>query len=136
MLQQGIDSVRFLNTDIEIGPVTLALFGTVIVVVLFVLGEYFVRWILAFGRSYKATRDLTDPYNRYYYLVAFIVFFALSFMAKINEVRFDDPIMMLVSVMILFSFLGWSLVSDRRTMVIIIFAILGSIFGDVFATII
>lgn len=121
---------------VEIGPITIAVLGTMV----FVISIIFLRLIGSF--FFKKGRDLglfrggsSKLYNKYFYFIVFGVFFMLSFITVASSVPFDDPFFMIIASMFVILFIGWSFTSDIRILQILVIALLGSFIGYFIANI-
>jgi len=126
---QNADEIWFLN--FEIGPVTMMLIGTIAFVFITLGIKYFILFIYNKAKLYGIIRAGATPYNKYFTSVVFLSFFMLSLVAKITQTSFDNPIMMLISTMMVFIFVGFTITSDIKTLQILFVAITGAFMGHI-----
>lgn len=130
MINNDILSIEFLG--MELSPITLVLLATIIFVVGLLGLKMLSIKILSKGR-FKGTNKF---YNKHFMLIAFVVFFILSFIVEMSNISFEDPVMLLIASVTIFLFLGWTVMTDTKALQILLIALVGSFAGHIVATII
>lgn len=136
MITQRIEEVwiNFFNLDIEIGPITLVLLATIILVMAFIISKLIISYIATKGRGYRII-NIGRLYNKYLTIIVFAVFFLLSFIVKKDNITFDDPVMLLITSVAILIFIGWT-ITDIRALQILAIALTGSLMGHLIASVI
>lgn len=134
MITETIKTVEFLN--FELGPITLSLITTMILALLMVLVKAVFVWFVSKGRKSGFINRARDPYSQNFTTIVFVSFLLLSLIVKLQDLPFDDPLMLVITSIIILVFVGWSMTSDIATLKILVIALAGSFLGHLIATII
>jgi len=127
MITNTIQSVEFLG--MEISPVTLILIGTMILVG----AALIVKLILGKGRNIKLFKGSEKFYTKHFMLIVFTTFFMLALLVKLENLSFEDPVMLVLTSLFILLFVGWTIMTDLRMVKVLFIAILGSFIGHMIA---